>query len=133
MLTGAIVGLAVMMIVFYVGGESNVGTTLLNVAVFGAMISYMFQSLSFILLRIRKPNMQRPYRSPFGMLGAMVTIVIAAVTLYYQFQDPTYKVAMQGAAAWYALGIFYFAVFGRHRLVLSPEEEFAMTGQAHHL
>jgi ethanolamine permease len=133
LLTGAIVGLAVMMMVFYVGGEAKVGTTLLNVAVFGAMISYMFQSLSFILLRIKKPQMPRPYRSPFGIFGAVVTIVIAAVTLYYQFQDPTYRAAMEGAAAWYALGIIYFAIIGRHKLVLSPEEEFALTGKAHHL
>jgi len=32
-----------------------------------------------------------------------------------------------GAAAWYAAGILYFALFGRHRLVLSPEEEFALS------
>lgn len=133
LLIGAVIGLGVMMMVFYVGGEAKVGTTLLNVAVFGAMISYMFQSLSFILLRIKKPQMSRPYRSPFGIMGAVVTILIAAITLYYQFQDPTYRAAMEGAAAWYALGILYFAIFGRHKLVLSPEEEFALTGKAHHL
>jgi amino acid transporter len=31
-----------------------------------------------------------------------------------------------GAALWYALGLFYFAVYARHRLVLSPEESFAV-------
>ncbi len=133
LLTGAVIGLAVMMMVFYVGGEAKVGTTLLNVAVFGAMISYMFQSLSFILLRIKKPQMPRPYRSPFGIVGAMVTIIIAAITLYFQFLDPAYQTAMMGAAGWYVLGILYFAVIGRHKLVLSPEEEFALTGKAHHL
>ena len=29
-------------------------------------------------------------------------------------------------AAWFAVGIIYFAIFGRHRLILSPEEEFAL-------
>jgi ethanolamine permease len=30
-------------------------------------------------------------------------------------------------AGWFAVGILYFALIGRHRLILSPEEEFAMT------
>jgi ethanolamine permease len=28
---------------------------------------------------------------------------------------------------YFVLGILYFAIVGRHRLVLSPEEEFALT------
>jgi ethanolamine permease len=36
-----------------------------------------------------------------------------------------------GVAVWFAVGILYFALVGRHKLVLSPEEEFALTkGQA---
>jgi ethanolamine permease len=31
-----------------------------------------------------------------------------------------------GVAAWFGVGILYYAIVGRHRLVLSPEEEFAM-------
>ena len=30
------------------------------------------------------------------------------------------------AADWFAVGILYFALFARHRMILSPEEEFAM-------
>ena len=30
-------------------------------------------------------------------------------------------------AAFYVLGILYFALIGRNHLILSPEEEFAMT------
>jgi len=30
-------------------------------------------------------------------------------------------------AAYFAIAILYFAIAGRHRLVLSPEEEFALT------
>ena len=31
---------------------------------------------------------------------------------------------------WFALAILYFALVGRHKLILSPEEEFAMEHQA---
>jgi ethanolamine permease len=98
---------------------------LLNMAVFGAMISYAMQGLSFILLRRNLPAVERPYRSPLGSPGAAVTIVIALVTLYYQLQDPVYRNGVYAVAVFYVLGLVYFALVGRHRLILSPEEEFA--------
>ena len=130
--TGTVMGFVTMLIVWYTAGADNrgavIGGTLLNMAVFGAMISYAMQGLSFVLLRRNLPNIERPYRSPLGVPGAVVTIVVALVTLYYQLQDPVYRVGVYATAVWYALGIIYFAALGRHRLVLSPEEEFAMSG-----
>ncbi len=130
--TGTVMGFVTMLIVWFAAGEENrgavIGGTLLNMAVFGAMISYAMQGLSFILLRRNMPNIERPYRSPLGIPGALVTVVVALVTIYYQLQDPVYRVGVYATAGWYVLGIMYFAVIGRHKLVLSPEEEFAMSG-----
>ena len=100
---------------------------LLNMAVFGAMISYAMQGLSFILLRKNMPNIIRPYRSPVGVPGALVTVIIALVTIYYQLQDPVYRVGVYAVAVFYVVGILYFALYGRNQLILSPEEEFAMS------
>jgi ethanolamine permease len=36
-----------------------------------------------------------------------------------------------GTLIYFLLGVIYFAVSGRNRLVLSPEEEFAMTRGEH--
>jgi ethanolamine permease len=36
-------------------------------------------------------------------------------------------------AIWFVAGLVYFALVGRHRLVLSPEEAFALTQGAHGL
>jgi ethanolamine permease len=126
MISGAVLGLLVMTIVYFVA-KDQIGTTLLNMAVFGAMCSYMLQALSFILLRTRMPHVHRPYRSPFGIPGAVVTIVIAAVTLFYQLGDSSYQKGIYWVLAWFAVGIAYFALIGRHKLILSPEEEFAMS------
>ncbi|HSC07715.1 MAG TPA: amino acid permease [Steroidobacteraceae bacterium] len=135
LIAGTVLGFAVMMVVWYVAGAEKggafIGGTLLNMAVFGAMLSYALQGLSFILLRVRMPHIARPYRSPLGNFGAAVTIVIALVTLYYQLKDPVYQKGVFGAAIWYVLGILYFALVGRHKLVLSPEEEFALTKGTH--
>jgi len=128
---GTVLGFATMMILWFVLGSEKggaiIGSTLLNMAVFGAMISYAMQGLSFIVLRKNMPNIVRPYRSPVGVFGASVTIVIALVTLWYQLQDPVYQKAVLAVAAFYALGIVYFAAYGRNQLILSPEEEFALS------
>jgi ethanolamine permease len=130
LIAGSLVGFAVMLLVFFwkgtEAGGAVIGGTLLNMAVFGATISYGFQAISFILLRRNLPHIERPYVSPLGIPGAVVTLVIAVVTLIMQLQDPVYRYGVYGAAIWYAIGILYFAAYGRKKLVYSPEEDFAV-------
>jgi ethanolamine permease len=133
LIVGSLVGFLLMLIVFWVRGADAgaiIGGTLLNMAVFGATISYGFQAISFILLRKNLPHIDRPYRSPVGVPGAVVTLAIAVVTLVMQLQDEVYRDGVYCAAAWYAVGLLYFAVYGRHHLVKSPEEDFANTERA---
>jgi ethanolamine permease len=133
--SGTLLGFGIMLVVWYLrgaeAGGALIGGTLLNMAVFGAMISYAMQGISFIRLRQVLPNIARPYRSPLGVFGAGVAVVIALVTLYFQLKDPVYRTGVYGAAIWYFVGLLYFAFVGRHRLVLSPEEEFALTKGEH--
>ncbi|HYM85981.1 MAG TPA: amino acid permease, partial [Pseudoxanthomonas sp.] len=130
MVFGAVVALAVMFTLWFgLGAEEGgkkIGATLLNMAVFGAMFSYFMQALSFIVLRRKLPDIHRPYRSPLGVAGAALTMLIAVVTLFYQIKDPAYSSAVMWVAIWFVVGILYFAIRGRHRLILSPEEEFAL-------
>jgi ethanolamine permease len=130
LLGGSLVGLLVMLTVWFTLGSDQgakvIGGALLNMAVFGAMVSYVMQGLSFILLRLRFPKMVRPYRSPLGLTGAGLAVAIALLTIVYQLEDPIYRWGVVGVAVWFALGILYFALVGRHRLVLSPEEAFAV-------
>ena len=140
MISGALLGLAVMLVIWFVnggggGGETQlgddiIGVVLLNMAVFGAMLSYIMQALSFIILRRSQPNIERPFRSPLGIPGAVLTIVIAAVTLFYLLQDPNFFKGVIWVVLWCAVGIAYFAVIGRHKLIMSPEEEFALAHKA---
>jgi ethanolamine permease len=130
MIVGSVVGLAIMLIMWFaLGGETagaKIGSVLLNMAVFGAMFSYILQAVSFILLRKNQPNINRPYRSPLGIPGAVVTIIIGAVTLAYQVRDPSFFQGVIWVVLWFVIAIVYFALVGRHKLILSPEEEFAM-------
>lgn len=132
MITGAVIGLGVMLVIWFaLGAEqagASIGSVLLNMAVAGAMFSYIAQAVSFILLRKNAPHIARPYVSPLGIPGATLTIVIAVVTLGYQVQDPNFKKGVLWVLVWFAVAIVYFALVGRHKLVLSPEEEFAQSG-----
>jgi ethanolamine permease len=130
MIVGSVVALVVMFVLWFTlgvdKGSAVIGGTLLNMAVFGAMFSYVMQALSFMRLRSKLPHMERPYRSPLGVPGAALTLLIALVTIYFQLSDPVYRVGVLWVALWFAIGVSYFAVAGRHRLILSPEEEFAI-------
>lgn len=130
LIAGSLVGYGAAVLIWLAPSNSPVGAVLLNMAVFGAMISYIMQCLAFILLRRDLPHIERPYRSPLGVPGAVMAIAIAAVTFVFLFLNPSYRFGVIGVAIWYAVAVFYFAVAGRHRLVRSPEEEFALNERA---
>ena len=125
LIAGSALGYAVALVIYFAGQESPVGAILLNMAVFGAVIAYVLQMVSFLLLRRKYPDLERPFVSPMGNVGATVALWIAAVTLVALFVNPAYNKGVIGAAVWFLLGILYFAFRGRHQLVLAPEEEFA--------
>jgi ethanolamine permease len=130
LIAGAVVGYAVAVFIFVLQ-QHNLGSkivaALLNMAVFAAVISYILQMTSFVLLRQRLPNIDRPYRSRFGIPGAVVAGGLAATALIAIFLNSAYRPGVYGVAVYYVLGVLYFAIAGRNRLVLSPEEEFALT------
>ncbi len=134
LLTGSALGLTIMMTLwFLLGGKQAapvIGSVLLNMAVFGAMLSYILRAISFIVLRRRHPDMPRPFTSPFGQYGAAAVIAISAVTLFYQLQDQNFSKGVLWVIVWFAAASAYFALHGRHRLTLSPEEVFALQQKA---
>ncbi|MBM7808377.1 ethanolamine permease [Geodermatophilus bullaregiensis] len=105
------------------------GAVLLNMAVFGATVSYVLMMVSHIVLRRREPDLPRPYRTPGGTATTGVALVLAAAAVVATFLvDVT-------AALWtlaaYAAFLAYFALYSRHHLVASaPEEEFELLADA---
>jgi ethanolamine permease len=131
LILGGVIGYGLDALLWNFPAGSNVGDALLTMAVFGAVISYFMQMLSFIRLRRKLPNIPRPYRSPIGQWGAAIAGAIALLSLISLYLTKSYRPGVIGTAIWFLLGIVYFAVSGRNRLVLSPEEEFAMTRGEH--
>lgn len=114
---------------FLLAAVSGDGARMLNIAVFGATISYALMSLSHIVLRRREPELARPYRTPGGVLTSSVALVLACAALVATFLvDVT---AALIALAVYVVAVGYFGLYSRKRLVAkAPEEEFAALAAA---
>ncbi|MEG3629453.1 ethanolamine permease [Streptomyces poriticola] len=114
---------------FALAAGTGDGARMLNVAVFGATISYALMSLSHIVLRRREPGLERPYRTPGGVLTSSVALVLACAALVATFLvDVT---AAFIALAVYVVAVAYFGLYSRRRLVAkAPEEEFAALAAA---
>ncbi len=105
------------------------GDLMITMAVFGATISYAMMSLSHILLRKKEPNLERPYKTPGGIVTSSIALILSLVAL-----ASTFVVSLQAAmwsALFYLIMVTYFVLYSRHRLVASaPEEEFDMIASA---
>jgi len=114
---------------FALAAATGDGARMLNVAVFGATISYALMSLSHIVLRRREPGLERPYRTPGGVLTSSVALVLACAALVATFLvDVTAALIAVGV---YAVAIVYFGAYSRRHLVArAPEEEFAALAAA---
>ncbi|MBT2459750.1 ethanolamine permease [Streptomyces sp. ISL-86] len=114
---------------FALAAATGNGPRMLNIAVFGATISYALMALSHIVLRKREPGLPRPYRTPGGIVTSSVAFALALSALVATFLVD--KDAAFIALAVYAVALAYFAIYSRHHLVASaPEEEFAALAEA---
>ena len=129
LVAGAIIGFVALVAVEWIGGRA--GDIVLNIAVWGAVIAYVLQMVAFVMLRNKFPTARRPFVSPLGIPGAVVAGFIAAVTFIGILLNETYRPAIIAIAVLYAIGLLVFGLWGRHQLVLSPEEEYAVTGGLH--
>ncbi|MBH0010026.1 amino acid permease [Salinibacterium sp. SWN1162] len=132
LLVGAIIGYIALVLVDSLGGDGGVaGAIVLNIAVWGAVIAYVLQMVSFLILRKKYPNASRPYRSPWGVPGAIIGGVLSVAIFFGFLINKEARPAIAAIAVVYIVMLAIFAFYGRKRLVLSPEEEYAISGGLH--
>jgi ethanolamine permease len=130
LILGGVIGFIVA-VILDLFGTGIVGAALLNMAVFGAVISYTAVMLSYIQLARARPDLPRPYKSPLGVPGAAVGAALAIIALLACFANPDYRPGVYGVAIYLLVNILYFAFYSRHRLVAqAPEEEVALMAAA---
>jgi ethanolamine permease len=105
------------------------GDLMLSMAVVGATVSYAMMSGSHILLRIKQPEMNRPYKTPGGIFTSGISFVLSLIALTGVY---AYDVrAFYFTLILFVIGMVYYALIGRNNLVASTaEEEFALLSQA---
>jgi ethanolamine permease len=108
---------------FLLAALTKDGALLINIAVFGATVSYVLLNLSHIMLRRREPDLERSYRTPGGVATTGLALALSIVAVI-----ATFFVDIRAAgitAAVFAAALAYFWFYSRHHLVGSaPEEEF---------
>jgi ethanolamine permease len=104
-----------------------------QMSVFGALVTYVLMMVAFIVLRRKEPDVPRPYRSPVGIPGAVVVIAISLLAMggSLAYDVPGAEFGVLATIIAIALGLLYFGLVSRHRLVAeAPEEEFAVVARA---
>jgi ethanolamine permease len=116
---------------FLLASITQAGDRMIQIAVFGATVSYVLMNLSHIVLRRREPDLERPYRTPGGTVTTGVSLVLAVAALVAVFLvDVTAALIVAGV---FVAFLAYFWFYSRHHLVAgAPEEEFAAIEAAEH-
>lgn len=114
---------------FVLAAVTENGALMINIAVFGATVSYVLMMLAHIVLRVREPDLPRPYRTPGGIVTTSVALVLAAAAVVATFLVDVLAAAI--TAGLFLIALAYFWFYSRHHLVASaPEEEFAAIARA---
>ncbi|KAG2781578.1 hypothetical protein PC129_g249 [Phytophthora cactorum] len=120
LITGSIVALVLVIVLHYAIGDARLGSVMINLSLIGAIVSYMFQLTAFIMLRIREPERPRPYKSPFGIPGAVICIILSIFSLvsiiYSGTSSYVFLASVLVAIGYFALGALYFVYRVKPRL-----------------
>ena len=128
----ALVVLDVLAAVDAEGAGAVAGAIVLNIAVWGAVLAYLLQMVAFVILRRKYPNAKRPFRSPWGVPGAVIAGRHRGAHLLRHpasIRRSCRRSSRSSSST--SIMLIAFGVWGRHRLILSPEEEYAVSGGLH--
>jgi ethanolamine permease len=95
-----------------------------------ALIWYILAMVCLYVLRRRSPELFRSYRAPVYLILPAVVIVLSAFAalVYSGIEHAGVVIAL--AAALYAAGLGYYALWGRHRLQAAAPEELSARAAA---
>lgn len=89
------------------------------------VIAYLFVALSFVVLRLREPDMPRPFKVRCGMLVGVVSVLLSlAMAAMYMPFSPSALVPVEWAlfVAWMAIGLVLY-VYSRRRYGVAHSQQ----------
>ena len=113
----------------FLASLSGEGDLMLAMAVVGATVSYALMALSHILLRVKQPDLVRPYKTPGGVVTSSIALVLSLIALtgVYAF-DP--RAFFYTVVLFVIGGAYYFGYSRKHLVAKTADEEFAMLAEA---
>jgi len=97
------------------------GTTdqILVLSVLGAVLMYMMSMLSLFILRIKQPEMERPFNAPFYPVFPAVALLISAVSLFaIIWYNPILSLIFLGGLV---LTLILFVVLKKHKAAIPDD------------
>ncbi len=91
-----------------------------SVSLISLAVCYMIGCLAYMGLRRRYPDLRRPYKAPYGVIGCYVTIMIYTFMLFYADKMALYTA---GVLSVMCVVFWYFYTNHKEQKMLSLEEE----------
>lgn len=116
----AFFGILAALVIFFSKGQMTFLADLYN---FGAMIAFFFAHLSLIVLRVKKPELKRPFRIglniPFGKSSIPITAIVGlfATAAVWVLVVLTKVEGRDLGFAWMALGLLMYFVYRRKKKI----------------
>jgi amino acid permease len=102
-------------------------TIVYNCMLIVALSNYITQICSFIILRVSYRMLSRGYSSPFGISGAVVGFTIFGTSLIALLGwGSSIWLSVVLVLSYMSIGIGYYILVARKKLLLSPEEQVAL-------
>ena len=76
----------------------------------GTLAAFVIVSIGIIVLRYTKPELKRPFRTPFVPLVPLLSILVCGAMMVWLPGDTWIRLAV-----WFFIGLVIYAVYGAHR------------------
>ncbi|OQR82580.1 Amino Acid-Polyamine-Organocation (APC) Family [Achlya hypogyna] len=119
LLTSAI-GYVVCLITYFV---PSIGDHIFSVCIFSAFCAYTAQCIGYIYLHVSFPHVERHFRSPLGIAGAVIPMAVWLLNLVsiVGFQEDNQLAFVAFATMWSVFSVYYH-VYAKARQTLSDDE-----------
>lgn len=105
-----------------------------DAAAFGTVVAYFMVSLSYLILRKKEPNLERPFKVGAGIFVGVMAVAVSLfmATLYLPIYSPTPLTGIEWClvGGWIVLGLILFAInkAGANGKKSAAEVEYQMFG-----
>ena len=118
--------LALFCVIVLAGGKTiAVEAVILNMSVFGAVLSYILVMFSYLKLKLFSADLPWTYKSPLEIWGAAIGAILAIVAIVACCSVPDLRPGIWGIVTVLVVASLYFFFHSRHQLVAAAPEEAA--------